>query len=167
MDRLTDVTLDDPRREPDPAPTPRRPEPDVGIRPDGYLLEPPHAEPADDRQPSGNPIGWPDGTQEDPGPRLVIRDRGRYLGMVACVLAAMLFITNVVGIVLSNTGSDEAAFTLALITIFGTILTFVGGLIAAVLDFGRAWGVAAVVLSVLGNPFVLVVLLGTFTGAVR
>jgi hypothetical protein len=174
------VTLDDPRREPDAAAPPHEPEPDPGIRPDGYLVEPPFAEPhvtpevggAQSWQPSpaAGAMSWPDGpdgTEEPEKRRVVVRERGRYLGVVAFILAALLFGTNVVGIVLSNTGSDELALNIAYITIFGTILTFVGGFVAAVLNFGRVWGVAAVVLSVLGNPFVLVVLLGSFTGAVR
>ena len=109
----------------------------------------------------------PDGTEELERRRITIRPRGRYLGVVAFCLAALLFAANVVGIVLSNTGSDQPALNIAYVTIFGTIFTFLGGVAAAVLNFGRVWGVGAVVLSVLANPFVLVVLLGTFTGAVR
>jgi hypothetical protein len=168
------VTLDDPRREPEQPP--REPVPDVGIRSDGNLVEPPSAEPAPaaesarPRQASAEEPDWPDPDEnaEDREPvKLVIRDRRRNLGILACILAALLFAANVVGIVLSNTGSDEAALSIAYVTIFGTIVTFLGGLFAAALNYGRAWGVGAVVLSVLANPFVLVVLLGSFTGALR
>lgn len=194
------MTQDDPRRGPDPAAPRREPVPDPGIRPDGYLLEPPlpeqalTSEPVQPRTPADDTVVWPDGPNSSNGPnspngpdsadgragpdnpdgtheprkrRLVVRQRGRHLGLVAFTLAALLFGANVTGIVLSNTGSDGAALNIAYVTIFGTILTFLGGLIAAVLNFGRVWGVAAVVLSVLANPFVLVVLLGSFTGAVR
>ena len=192
------MTQDDPRREPHSAPPSREPVPDVGIRPDGYLLEPPMPEqaltsepvqprsvsndtpPSDGtmasnaasytRAPSDGGMVWPDdpdGTEEPDKRRVVVRPRGRYLGVVAFSLAALLFAANVVGIVLSNSGSDDAALSIAYVTIFATIFTFLGGLIAAVLNFGRVWGVAAVVLSVLANPFVLLVLLGSFTGAVR
>jgi hypothetical protein len=187
------VTQDDPRREPDPASPPREPVTDPGIRPDGYLLEPPLPEqaltsepvrpgtPADDTTPPNDTATYasapadgamvwpddPDGTEEPEKRRVVVRPRGRYLGVVAFSLAALLFAANVVGIVLSNSGSDQAALSIAYVTIFGTIFTFLGGLIAAVLNFGRVWGIAAVVLSVFANPFVLVVLLGSFTGAVR
>lgn len=180
------MTLDDPRRKPDAVAPSREPAPDPGIRQDGYLAEPPHAQPdltpsptgADPTRAASAPLpsheagagAWPDdadGTEEPEKPRIVVKERGRYLGVVAFILAALLFATNVVGIVLSNTGADDLALNIAYITIFGTILTFVGGFIAAVLGFGRGWGVGAVVLSVLGNPFVLVVLLGSFTGAVR
>ena len=170
------MTQDDPRREPDVASPAREPVPDPGIRPDGYLVEPPlpeqalTSEPVQPRTPGDDTMVWPDdpdGTEEPERRRVVIKPRGRYLGVVAFTLAALLFAVNVVGIVLSNTGSDDAALRIAYVTIFGTILTFLGGLIAAVLNFGRGWGVAAVVLSVLANPFVLVVLLGSFTGAVR
>ena len=170
------MSQDDPRRDADPAAPARKPEPDVGIRPDGYLLEPPlpeqayTSEPVQPRTPGDDTLVWPDGpdgTEEPERRRVVVKPRGHYLGVVAFSLAALLFLANVVGIVLSNTGSDDAALSIAYVTIFGTILTFLGGLIAAVLNFGRVWGVAAVVLSVLANPFVLVVLLGSFTGAVR
>ncbi|MDQ4137632.1 MAG: YrzE family protein [Actinomycetota bacterium] len=167
---------DDPRREPDPVTPGWKPEPDPGIRPDGYLVEPPlpeqalTSEPVQPRMPTDDTMGWPDhpdGTEEPERRRVVILPRGRYLGIVAFILAALLFGANVVGIVLSNTGSDEAALAIAYVTIFSTILTFLGGFLAAVLNFGRVWGIGAVVLSVLANPFVLVVLLGSFTGAVR
>jgi hypothetical protein len=170
------VTQDDPRREPDPVSPPREPVQDVSIRPDGYVVEPPlpeqalTSEPVQPRTPGDDTMVWPDdpdGTEQPERRRAVVRPRGRYLGVVAFTLAALLFVANVVGIVLSNTGNDQAALSIAYVTIFCTILTFLGGLIAAVLNFGRGWGVGAVVLSVLANPFVLVVLLGSFSGAVR
>ncbi|MFC0680010.1 hypothetical protein ACFFGH_19420 [Lysobacter korlensis] len=169
------MTLDDPRRGQDPDSPPREPAPDVGIRPDGYLTEASFAEPVPAPDAAAPRNVSPGGTDEpvredadgEPEPvKLVIRDRRRLLGIVAFVLAALLFAANVVGIVLSNSGSDDVALSIAYVTIFGTILTFLGGLLAAALNLGRGWGIAAVVLSVLANPFVLVVLLGTFTGAI-
>jgi hypothetical protein len=170
------VTQDDPRREPDPIVSPREPVPDVTIRPDGYVVEPPlpeqalTSEPVQPRMPGDDTLVWPDGpdgTERPDRRRVLVRPRGRHLGVVAFSLAVILFALNVAGIVLSNNGDDDPARSIAYITIFGTIFTFLGGLIAAVLSFGRGWGVAAVVLSVLANPFVLVVLLGSFTEAVR
>ena len=170
------MTQDDPRREPHPAPPGREPEQEPSIRPDGYVVEPPlpeqafTSEPVQPGSPSNDTMAWPDdpdGTEEPERRLVVVKPRGRYLGVVAFSLAALLFAANVTGIVLSNTGSDEPALAIAYVTIFGTIMTFLGGLIAAVFNFGRVWGVGAVVLSVLANPFVLVVLLGSFTGAVR
>jgi hypothetical protein len=170
------VTQDDPRREPHPDPPAREPEHDPAIRPDGYVIEPPlpeqalTSEPVQPRVPGDDSMAWPDdpdGTEQPEQRRITVKPRGRYLGVVAFILAALLFGANIVGIVLSNTGSEDAALAIAYVTIFSTILTFLGGLVAAVFNFGRGWGVGAVVLSVLANPFVLVVLLGSFTGAVR
>jgi hypothetical protein len=170
------VTLDDPRREPDPDSPRREPPEDPGIRPDGYLLEPPlpeqalTSEPVETGMPPDDGMVWandPDGTEAPETRRVIVKPRGRFLGIVAFLLAALLFVANIVGIVLSNTGSDEAALAIAYVTIFTTVLTFLGGLVAAVFNFGRLWGVGAVILSVFANPFVLVFLLGSFSGAFR
>jgi hypothetical protein len=169
------VTEDQPRREPDTGSPRHDPQPDPRILPDGSLIEPPLPEQGLTSEPV-EPVGagreataWPDdpdGTEEPERRRVVVKPRGRYLGIVAFILAALLFAANIVGIVLSNTGSEDAALSIAYVTIFSTIFTFLGGLIAAVFNFGRVWGVGAVILSVLANPFVLVVLLGSFSGAV-
>jgi hypothetical protein len=93
------------------------------------------------------------------------RRRGPTLGIVALVLASALFLLSVVGTVLANAALDiETAILIALICGWGTIVSLVLGAIAMVARMGRAFGIVAVVLSVLGNPFVVLGVLALVSG---
>jgi hypothetical protein len=168
--RLTNVTSEDPRRDEAAGAPPPEPGLESAVAPD--LVRPAAGTtsfPVDSA--SGSSV-WPTNddlrSDEVPEPVKTPRRRTAVLGIISFTLAAILVVANIVGIVLANSGTArEVALGIAFATIFGTILTFVGGLIAAIANLGRTWGVGAIVLSVLGNPFVLVVLFGLFTGALR
>jgi len=92
--------------------------------------------------------------------------RSRRLGVVTFVLAVALLALD--GLALGLLAADVVgpAAVLALVTLLASIVVGVVALIAVAMRRGRWWGVAAVLLSVLANPFVLVWLVGQFVSTV-
>lgn len=137
-------------REPVPAREPQGPDDDVhvaddlaGDRPDGLHVF--------------------DGPGHDESPAL---PRSRRLGVVTFALALVLLALD--GLALGLLAADVVgpAAVLALVTLLASIVVGVVALIAVAMRRGRRWGVAAVLLSVLSNPFVLVWLVGRFVSTV-
>jgi hypothetical protein len=98
----------------------------------------------------------------------------RHLGLVALTSAVVLIALEVVAIAVGTVGVDAerrwpTATVIAWIVIVGLAATLVAGIVAIVRGRGRRFGTAAVVVSVLGNPLVLVgifALLGSLAGGV-
>jgi len=103
---------------------------------------------------------------DGPGHDVVDPPRSRRLGVVTFVLAVVLLALDGVALGLLAADAVSPAAVLALVTLLASVVVGVIGLMAAVLRRGRWWGVAAVVLSSLSNPFVLVWLISRFVSTV-
>jgi len=93
------------------------------------------------------------------------RDESRktaHLGFSALLLATGLLALVAYAVFAALDGDFERATLLAWIAVGGSILTGLMGLAALVLGYGRLWGLAAVVVSLLANPFALRAILGFF-----
>jgi len=86
----------------------------------------------------------------------------RNLGVAATGGALALAIVVAVAVSVAADGDHEAGTGLAWFAIVGTALTFALGIAAVVLRRGRRWGVVAVILSLVVNPFILTRLLAFF-----
>ncbi|KQS22813.1 hypothetical protein [Frigoribacterium sp. Leaf186] len=111
----------------------------------------------------------PDGLEVFDGPghdESTPAPRSRRLGVVTFVLAVALLALD--GLALGLLAADVVgpAAVLALVTLLASIVVGVVALIAVAMRRGRWWGVAALLLSVLANPFVLVRLIGQFVSTV-
>jgi hypothetical protein len=82
--------------------------------------------------------------------------RRQWPGLAALALAVLLVVLAATAVSIGSTGQWAAATVLAWAVIALTIVSFLGGLAAVILRRGRRWGAAAMVLSVLANPLVLV-----------
>lgn len=81
---------------------------------------------------------------------------------VAFGSAAILLITLMVAINLASTGSPVAATVLAQLLNWLTIIPFALGVIALVRGPHRGWAIAAMMVSVIANPFILRTVLSFF-----
>lgn len=81
---------------------------------------------------------------------------------VALVLAAVVVILNPIGVALAGRGDFVAATVIAAIGIGLSAVAVLGGIACVVLRRGRALAVAAIVLGLLANPFLLTRLLELF-----
>jgi hypothetical protein len=86
--------------------------------------------------------------------------RSSRLGVVVLVLAVLLLVLDGIAIALLAGDGVTAAASIALVTMLASIGVGVVALVAVATRRGRAPAVAAVLLSVLANPFVFVWLLG-------
>jgi len=89
--------------------------------------------------------------------------RSRWLGVIALVIAVAFAVADGYAIAVAIGDYYELAIVLAVVAIVGTGIAFLLGAVALVLGRGRWFGLAAMVLSVLANPFTLVQLLLFFS----
>ncbi|MHB1170979.1 MAG: hypothetical protein ACYCZY_00490 [Lacisediminihabitans sp.] len=92
----------------------------------------------------------PMGTEPTP------RKPTRRLGGIALALSAVFLVTEASAIVLAVAQSWGVATILAQLIIVLTAVSFIVGLIAVIMNRGRGLGMAAMLLSVVANPLVLV-----------
>ena len=93
-----------------------------------------------------------------------VRVRRPYVGLAAAVLALGTVAVHIAAIVVA-TGRDFPTGTyLGYVAIGLSALAVVVGVIAAVIGRGRAWGIAAAVVGILANPWVLLVVLRFLSG---
>ena len=93
-----------------------------------------------------------------------VKTRRPYLGIAAAVLALGTIGVHVAAIVVA-TGRDFPTGTyLGYVAIGLSALTVVVGVVAAVIGRGRVWGIAAAVVGILANPWVLLVVLRFLSG---
>lgn len=76
-------------------------------------------------------------------------------GAAAVLLALALLVLDAVAVAQAGSGSYAGATVLAWTAIVASILAVLGGAAAIVLDRGRLLGVAAVVLGICANPYLL------------
>lgn len=105
-----------------------------------------------------DPGNWPD-AEEPPRVR-----RPWPIGIIALAIAVLLAAAEVVGVLLANTGQFGVATLIGQSLIVLTVLSFLLGLFAVLRHRGRGWGIAAMILSLLVNPLVLINLLALFGG---
>ncbi len=94
----------------------------------------------------------------------VERKRTAIPGIASLALAVIAAVLQGVAIALATAGDYGTASILAYAAIVGSIVAFVGALVAVIANLGRRTGVAALVLAVLANPVVLLGLLGWVGG---
>ena len=80
----------------------------------------------------------------------------------AFVAALALLITESTAINLANTGNPAAATVLAQLLNWLTVIPFALGVVALVRGPHRGWAIAAMIVSVIANPFILLTVLSFF-----
>jgi hypothetical protein len=118
---------------------------------------------------AGGPnAGTPDAGGPDAGmpvadqPRRRRRRSRARLGIAAFGLAAALALTDVLAIALASAGYWSVGTVLGVAASGLTILSLGLGLAAIVLGRGRGWGIAASILSLVANPWLLTRILSFF-----
>jgi hypothetical protein len=115
---------------------------------------------ASENDPTARPEGLDILADENSG--VEVSDRpaaSRRLGVVTLVLSLGLLALDGIAVALLAADLVAPAATIALVTMLASIVVGVIALVAVVLRRGRWFAVAAVLFSVLSNPFVLVFLL--------
>lgn|GEM_PF-2311722 len=97
---------------------------------------------------------------EEPAPK----KRTALLGIVAAVLALGTIGVHAAAIVVASTGDFPLGTTLGYVAIGVSVLAVVVGVVAAILGRGRTWGIAATILAIAANPFVLLAVLTFLSG---
>jgi hypothetical protein len=88
-----------------------------------------------------------------------VRRRGPLLGLIALTLAVLTIVAHVTAVVIAS-GNDFAPATIVGYVAIGlSAASVLAGAVAVILRLGRPWGVIAIVLGVVANPFVLLVVL--------
>ena len=93
------------------------------------------------------------------------RRRTRVVGIAAALLALGTIGVHIAAVVVSSAGDFGTGAQLGWIAIGLSALAVVVGVIAAVIGSGRAWGIAAALVAVLANPYVLLTVLRLLSGA--
>ena len=79
-----------------------------------------------------------------------------WIGLASAIFATFLIVLEGVAITIASGRNWDTATTLAWAVIGLMGVSLIGGILAVIFNLGRRWGVAAIVLSVVGNPIVLV-----------
>lgn len=102
-----------------------------------------------------------------PGMTIVRRVSGprRWPGIIACVLAVLMLAATGAGIQVASTGDYTLSTNLAYAAIGLSFAAILSGVIAIARPARRAAGVVGVIVAVVGNPLVLLYVLGTLSGS--
>ncbi|PZQ89475.1 MAG: hypothetical protein DI534_06550 [Leifsonia xyli] len=93
----------------------------------------------------------PDGASEDfPPPR-----RPRWPGSLAGGIAILMVVTWAVALACSLAGMLALGVGLSISAMLLSVLAVLAGIVAVIGNWGRGWGIAAIVVGVLLNPYVL------------
>lgn len=84
------------------------------------------------------------------------------LGYVAFGIGVLLVIAEGVAVYLGSFGEPAVATIIGQVLVVITAFPFALGLLAAIRNRNREWGIAAMVLAVVANPFILINVLGFF-----
>ena len=87
------------------------------------------------------------------------------LGGLALTVGVLMVVVHIAAIVVSSANQWVAGTVIGWVAIALSVLAVIGGVVAIVLARGRGLGLAAVVVGIVGNPFVLLVLLRVLSGA--
>ena len=93
------------------------------------------------------------------------RRRTRLVGIAAMVLALGTIGVHIAAVVVSSAGDFATGAQLGWVAIGLSALAVLVGVIAAIIGRGRAWGIVAVLVAVLANPYVLLTALRLLSGA--
>ena len=93
------------------------------------------------------------------------RRRTRLVGIAAMVLALGTIGVHIAAVVVSSAGDFVAGAQLGWVAIGLSALAVLVGVTAAIIGRGRAWGIVAVLVAVLANPYVLLTVLRLLSGA--
>jgi hypothetical protein len=100
------------------------------------------------------PVDQPPEPEEAP-----VRRRGPLLGFIALGLAVLTVAAHAVAVVMAS-GDDFAPATIAgYVAIALSVASVLAGALAVILRRGRLWGIIAMILGVIANPFLLLVVL--------
>lgn len=99
--------------------------------------------------------------QDEPEPPARTRP---WLGLVAVALTLAMIGVHIAAIVVATAGDFPQGTLLGYLAIGLSGLAVVVGVTAAILGRGRAWGIAATVVAVLANPWVLLGVLRLLSG---
>ncbi len=83
-----------------------------------------------------------------------------FVGGSAFLVALATAIVTGVGVSVASNGFYDAGTVLAWVGIVLSALAVIGGLVAAVVGWGRRWAVLAILVGLLSNPWVLATVLG-------
>ena len=93
------------------------------------------------------------------------RRRTRLVGIAAMVLALGTIGVHIAAVVVSSAGDFATGAQLGWVAIGLSALAVLVGVTAAIIGRGRAWGIVAVLVAVLANPYVLLTVLRLLSGA--
>jgi drug/metabolite transporter (DMT)-like permease len=101
-----------------------------------------------------------------PGMTIIRRVRRppRWPGILACVLAVLMLAATGLGIQVASTGDYTTSTGLAYAAIALSIAAILFGLIAVIRRWARGAGIVGLLVAVLGNPLVLLYVLGSLSG---
>lgn len=102
---------------------------------------------------------------EEPPRRERPASRSSVLGQLALCVALATIGVHIAAVIVAASGSFVAGTVLAWIAIAASILAVLSGLVAIIGRFGRGWGISAVILGVVANPFLLVNVLNFVGGS--
>ena len=102
-----------------------------------------------------------------PGMTIIRRVRRppRWPGIVACILAVLMLAATAAGIQVAATGDYATSTNLAYVAIALSVAAIVFGIVAVVRRWGRPAGIVGAIVAVLGNPLLLVYVLGSLSGS--
>jgi hypothetical protein len=102
--------------------------------------------------------------EEEPAP--LERTGTALLGVLALAFAVLTAAALAAGVVLATAGDYRLATVIAYGAIGLSVLAVIGGVLAAILGWGRRWGVIAVIVGIVADPLVLLVVL-RFVGGLQ
>lgn len=88
------------------------------------------------------------------------------LGILALAFAVLTAGALAVGVVMATAGDYRLATVVAYGAIGLSVLAVIGGVLAAILGWGRRWGVVAIIVGVVANPLVMLAAL-RFVGGLQ
>ncbi|CAN5450953.1 hypothetical protein BH10ACT6_BH10ACT6_13390 [soil metagenome] len=93
-----------------------------------------------------------------------VRRPPRWPGILACVLAVLMLVATGLGIQVAATGDYATSTGLAYAAIALSVAAILFGLIAIIRRWARGAGIVGGIVAVLGNPLVLLYVLGSLSG---
>lgn len=96
----------------------------------------------------------------EPEPEDAPRRSTALVGSLALLAAFAAVVVTGVGVGVASSGAYEAGTVLAWVAIVLSAVAVIGGLVAAIAGWGRRLGIAAIILGVLANPWLLATVLG-------
>lgn len=102
--------------------------------------------------------------EEEPAP--LERTGTALLGILALAFAVLTAAALAAGVVMATAGDYRLATVVAYGAIGLSVLAVIGGVLAVILDWGRRWGVIAVIVGIVADPLVLLVVL-RFVGGLQ